>query len=66
MRTVDIVRLEELEEGDRFQLATSWHEGEVLSKTISRIKVKYTNYKFIDTNLEEQIEIGRASCRERV
>jgi hypothetical protein len=54
-RKVKICKLEELDEGEQFQLATSWHEGQVLTKTPSRVKVKYTHYKFINSNLEEQI-----------
>lgn len=53
-RKIKIMKLEELNEGDHFQLATSWHEGEVMAKTCSRVKVKYTNYKFLDKNLNEQ------------
>lgn len=53
-RKIKIIQLKDLEEGERFQLATSWHEGEVLAKTSSRVKVKYTNYKFLNKNLEEQ------------
>jgi len=52
---VKIIKLDELEIGDQFQLSASWHEGEVLSKTNTRVRVKYTNYKFLDRGMEEQI-----------
>ena len=54
-KKVKVHSLEELEEGERFQLANNYHIGMVMNKSTSSITVLYENYKELNHDLISRV-----------